>query len=417
MRARFAAVAAVWLVAWASDSGVAWTRLSGNRSWPSGSIVMHMQLGSSGSLADGSASWNASAEAALARWNTFLSTVSFRVVRDSTAGIGLRNGTNNVFWDDDVYGDSFGDAVAVAFTLPSSTDRGRTTESDVIFNRALRWDSYRGNLRRVGGETVYDLRRVALHEFGHTLGLDHPDEGGQSVAAVMNSRISNTDDLQSDDINGVRAIYGGTSTPTPTPPPTNRSPTVTASCSPCTVEIGRTSALRATASDPDGDSLTYQWSAPQGGFSVATAAATTWTAPAQPGSVTATVRVQDSRGASATATVALQVVVRDRLIAGSRLTAGQSITSANARYRLVYQGDSNLVLYDDVARGVVWATYTSGSPGVVVLQGDGNLVIYDAQGRVLWATGTAGNPNAVLYVQPDGNLVLYSSTGQPIWTR
>ena len=43
---------------------------------------------------------------------------------------------------------------------------------------------------------------MALHEFGHVLGLDHPDQFGQNVAAIMNSTISNTDSLQQDDING-----------------------------------------------------------------------------------------------------------------------------------------------------------------------------------------------------------------------
>src|SRR5712692_2665203 len=53
--------------------------------WPDGAVTMHLQLGASGRLTDGSASWGDSAEAALADWNQHVSRVQFRVVRDSTA--------------------------------------------------------------------------------------------------------------------------------------------------------------------------------------------------------------------------------------------------------------------------------------------------------------------------------------------
>jgi peptidoglycan-associated lipoprotein len=119
----------------------------------------------------------------------------------------------------------------------------------------------------------------------------------------------------------VRVIKETTTvTNTVTPPPAaavaapNRGPTVTASCNPCTVEPGQTSNLTATGSDPDGDPLTYQWSAPQGTFNNPNAANTVWTAPNQEGNVLATVTAQDSRGGTATGTVNLQVVRRQTLM-------------------------------------------------------------------------------------------------------
>ena len=209
MRARLFVVAAAAVAFWLTESGTAYF-LNGQR-WASGSsIVMHLQMGSpTSALIDGNTSWNTVSEGALAIWNPYLSSVTFRVVRESTEGRSLTNGINNVFWNDDVYGDSFGDAVGFAkwrYRVPENT----LIEADVVFNNTKSWNSYRGNLRSASaGGTLYDVRRVALHEFGHVLGLAHPDDHGQSTTAIMNSRTSNIDTLQTDDINGARAIYGG----------------------------------------------------------------------------------------------------------------------------------------------------------------------------------------------------------------
>jgi hypothetical protein len=375
-------------------------------------VTLHLQLGSgSGTLNDGATSWNSVADGAVSRWSQYLTGMAFRGQRDSTAGISRGNTANNVIFSDRVYGDSFGDAIAVALST-YTVAANLYVEGDVIFNSSLSWNSYRGNLTRIsGGDTLYDLRRVALHEFGHVLGLNHPDQNGQSVTAIMNSRISNTDDVQSDDINGIRAIYGSPAT-------SNRSPSVTASCSPCTVTTGQTSTLRAAATDPDGDSLTYRWTAASGTFSASTASSTTWTAPNDAANVTVTITVQDGRGGSASATVSIQVARTDRLQPGTRLLVGESLWSTNNRYRLLYQTDGNLVLYDETARTALWATGTGGTTtGQAAMQTDGHFVIYDADGAVRFSTGTAGNTNAYLLVQNDGNVVIYSASGQPIWDR
>ena len=93
------------------------------------------------------------------------------------------------------------------------------------------------------------------------------------------------------------------------PPVRNRRPTVTASCDPCTVDPGGEVRLTASASDPDGDELTYSWSAPQGGFLGAADAATArWRAPDATGPVTIRVVVSDGRGGTASAVVTVEVV-------------------------------------------------------------------------------------------------------------
>ena len=96
--------------------------------------------------------------------------------------------------------------------------------------------------------------------------------------------------------------------PPPPPAPENRPPTVKARCEPCTVEVGKTSTVTADASDPDGDALTYRWSAPAGTFTSATTRQTPWTAPMQEGPVPATITVTDSKGATATDSVTIQVI-------------------------------------------------------------------------------------------------------------
>jgi hypothetical protein len=213
-----AAVLAV-LVTLLSGSIGAYSLITSSR-WPDGTILMQMQLGSSsGTLIDGTTSWGSAVEPAMSNWNAQVSRVEFRVNRDSTAARAENNGLNNVFFDSDIFGDSFGES-----TLAVTTHWRRGSvriEADVIFNTEKSWNSYRGALRRSSsGETLQDIRRVALHEFGHVLSLDHPDEAGQSVAAIMNSRVSNTETLQADDINGVQAAYptGTTTAPTPTTP-------------------------------------------------------------------------------------------------------------------------------------------------------------------------------------------------------
>ena len=82
--------------------------------------------------------------------------------------------------------------------------RGSVFETtDTVFNSAYIWDSYRGAFN----PSILDFRRVAIHEFGHTLGLDHPDQKGQHVSAIMNSHISDVDTVQADDIDGAEALY------------------------------------------------------------------------------------------------------------------------------------------------------------------------------------------------------------------
>jgi len=104
-----------------------------------------------------------------------------------------------------------------------------------------------------------------------------------------------------------------TVTPPPAPAPApNRAPVFSAGvqCDPCIVEPGGQSRLSATATDPEGGAVMYQWTAPQGTFNATTGPNVIWTAPGQEGNVPVTVTAADNIGNQATASTTIQVIRR-----------------------------------------------------------------------------------------------------------
>lgn len=173
------------------------------QSWtPDRTVAIQLSLAGSQTLIDGFTSFNKSAADALETWNTHLAHLTLLPMLDSPVTPAADDYEISAFFSNTIFGDTFGTGT-LAVTLISDRN-GTTSETDTIFNNALQWNSYDGALR----PGIQDLHRVALHEFGHTLGLDHPDQHGQTVSAIMNSQVSNTYKLQADDIAGVESLYG-----------------------------------------------------------------------------------------------------------------------------------------------------------------------------------------------------------------
>lgn len=176
-----------------SLEGQSWTR--------DRSVVMQLSLGGPQALSDGFTSFNQSAQDALDLWSQHLTHLRFKSVLNSPVPPDASDYEMSVLFSNTVFGDSFGsDVLAITLLNYRGAD---LSETDTLFNTAYSWDSYRGAIHAM----MMDFHRVAIHEFGHTLGLDHPDDAGQHVAAIMNSRISSIDHIEPDDITGLQSIY------------------------------------------------------------------------------------------------------------------------------------------------------------------------------------------------------------------
>ncbi|MEX0965375.1 MAG: matrixin family metalloprotease [Pseudohongiellaceae bacterium] len=178
--------------------------------WRSTQAFIHIGINGSSPSGD---TWNAAITRAMDNWSD-VNAFQFVAVDDYLdpcidRGPGeFGDGLSGVDFSATVCGAEFNEStLAVTRTsgpcLNSNCTSGFTiTEADIVFRSDADWDIYSGP-RRFDNST--DFERVALHELGHALGLDHSD----ATDAIMRPFVSDTDSLQADDIAAVVSIYGG----------------------------------------------------------------------------------------------------------------------------------------------------------------------------------------------------------------
>lgn len=185
--------------------------------WPANSMKFDYDFKLNGKTRSPSGvSWNKAFSDAAEAWNSRVKFTMQTTTNDpshpcagvgSYPGDGFRNGAafhhelcfqGRPSWTED-YGKRVL-AVTISYTFTDTPDE--TIETDMFFNTAVDWDIYDGALRARD-----DFRRVAKHELGHVLGLDHED----TKPVLMRSLVGDIYNPQADDIAGAAALYGAVS--------------------------------------------------------------------------------------------------------------------------------------------------------------------------------------------------------------
>jgi hypothetical protein len=216
--------------------------------------------------------------------------------------------------------------------------------------------------------------------------------------------------------------------------PVNHLPTISSlTANPTSVSICEVSTITCLATDPDGDSLTYSWTATSGTISVSESGSSiNWTSPSTTGTYTITCTVSDGKGGSDTKNVNIIVAV----VGGVKLWTRQLGTASD---------DYGYGVATDSSGNIYVTGYTEGG-----LDGNPNvgsydifLIKYDTNGNKLWTRqlgtasddygyGVATDSSGNIYVAGttsgglDGNpnaggrdifLTKYDTNGNKLWTR
>ena len=152
-------------------------------------------------------SWNSAVIDALNNWST--NTIfNFTVVEEYKDPC-VVDGFSSIDFSEDFCGSEFGaNTLAVATRRFEKQELGSPNiiEGDIVVNSEERYDIFDGPLDQLDFlNNGLDFKRIALHELGHVIGLDHEEVN----LAIMGPTISDVFELQEDDIAGVKALYSG----------------------------------------------------------------------------------------------------------------------------------------------------------------------------------------------------------------
>lgn len=151
---------------------------------------------------------------------------------------------------------------------------------------------------------------------------------------------------------------------------TNQVPTVSLNADATIVKPNETTTIRADASDPDNDPLTYAWQATGGTLSSDNASQIMWTAPASEGTYTITCVVTDSKGGQASASITIIVRQANRPPQIQELTATPKQVEPTDTTQLKCEA----VDPDDDKLTYTWSV----KPSAGNFQGSGNQVVWQA---------------------------------------
>lgn len=179
--------------------------------WSGGNVTLTVNI--AGSSPSGT-TWDQAMREAANKWGD--STSGLQITFDSQSGhpcagyvsaFAEDGGKNSTGFYSDSCGEAFGtDVIAVTLSQSTTLSSGQQyVESDIVFNSAETWDVYNGSALF----SKLDFRRVATHEFGHLIGVDHE----QSIAAIMAPFIGDIENPTTDDLAASKSLYSANTTP------------------------------------------------------------------------------------------------------------------------------------------------------------------------------------------------------------